>query len=147
MGKTTVNPRYRAGTGILLSGKTTMCAHVYNHSLGVFFFSIFRKRQPEFSPTNQCPSAHVQLWKTPHSNECVREAAWKKSGFTPCFLFLIGLSCLMMGQMWCMPIKMGNLLMSPVSNNALVWLSRCGEEDTQQLFCSFYFFFLSHFCL
>lgn len=35
--------------------------HVYNHSLGVFFFSIFRKRQPEFSPSSQCPSAHVQL--------------------------------------------------------------------------------------
>lgn len=61
MGKSTVNPRCRAGTGTLLSGITTMCAHVYNHSLGVFFFSIFRKRQPEFSPTSQCPSAHVQL--------------------------------------------------------------------------------------
>lgn len=77
-GRTTVSLRRRSGTGTLLSGKTTMCAHVYNHSLGVFFFSIFRKRQPEFSPTSQCPSAHVQLWKIPHCSECVREAAWQR---------------------------------------------------------------------
>lgn len=50
---------------------------ITTHSLGVFFFSIFRKRQPEFPPTSQCPSAHVQLWKPPPCSECVREAAWK----------------------------------------------------------------------
>jgi len=61
MGKLTVTLRRRSGRGTRLSGIATMCAHVYNHSLGVFFFSIFRKRQPEFSPTSQCPSAHVQL--------------------------------------------------------------------------------------
>lgn len=39
-----------------------LTVHVRNRLLtGVFFFSIFRKRQPEFSPTSQCPSAHVQL--------------------------------------------------------------------------------------
>lgn len=37
------------------------CACLTTRSLGVFFFSLFRKRQPEFSPTSQCPSAHVQL--------------------------------------------------------------------------------------
>ena len=86
----------------------SLCTCVTTHSLGIFFFSILRKRQPEFSPTSQCPSAHVQLWKSPHCSECVREAAWKIEWFAPCFLSPGCFYFLTWKQKWCMPSRTRN---------------------------------------
>lgn len=72
-----------------------------------------------------------------------KRSCMTKSGFTPCFLFLIGLSCLMMGQMWCMPLNMGNLLMSPCFTQYFKHCPDVMKRTLNIFFCSFYFLFLN----
>lgn len=69
-----------------------------------------------------------------------KRSCMTKSGFTPCFLFLIGLSCLMMGQMWCMPLKMGNLLMSPCFTQYFKHCPDVMKRTLNNFFAAFNFF-------
>lgn len=125
------------------SGTTTMCARVYPLTGCVFLFNPQEEaaRILAHQPVSVGTCAAL---KTPKLQWMCKRSCMTNSGFffTHCFLFLMTLSFLIMGQMWCMPLMMRKLLMCPIFHTALSLACPCTLQRTlwNHFWKSFFFF-------
>lgn len=127
------------------SGTTTMCTRVYPLTGCVFLFNPQEEaaRILAHQPVSVGTCAAL---KTPKLQWMCKRSCMTNSGFffTHCFLFLMTLSFLIMGQMWCMPLMMRKLLMCPIFHTALSLACPCTLQRTlwNHFWKSFFFLWL-----